>query len=418
MKGLGEWLRGVPRTYLLGLIAAVVLLGGGTAIAVWENEEKEALKETIRAYFSAKDEESRGKAWEELVKSGAQDFEFVLWGLENTNSVFMFEQGKLDELVVAIEKSLGNPEGVLACCRNALHSELSVGKVVAMDVLAKHKDLLTPLDMQNTRAVLMNSAELGFVRIKAAEFLGGMKAKEAAEDFISVLGSSKETVVEPSTVEGVTTNTEKSVDVPLALREVCLVQLAAVAPEKAGEEVRKVLENAETPFRLVKRAVACGVEAGGVDVLAERLGKETDADKQAELAKGLVRLGGERALAAVQSAVASSQGNTLRAAVLDAVAESKALGFEEIIRGALRSDVKGLRLRAIAAAKSLPARATSVVDGVATDGAAADGVATEGVALEGTATAEPVPDDLSADLERVAVTGTLEEQYLLEAVSR
>jgi len=382
MKGLGKWLRGLPRSYILVFMGAVILFGGGTAVAVWENEEKEALKETIRTFFSAEEEEARTKAWDELVKTGSRDFEFLLWGLENTNSVFMFEQGKLEELLTAIEKSLGGPDGILACCRNAIQSNMTVAKVVAMDVLARHKDLLTAEDAQGLRGVLMNSGEPSFVRVKAAETLASMQAKEAAEDFVSILGNPTETVIEVSTTEEETTSTETIVDVPLALREVCLVHLLAVAPELAAGEMRKVLEDAEAPFRLVKRAVACAVEAGAVELLIERLGKELLAERQAEIAKGLVKLGGETAVAAVNSVVASSQGTTVKGAVLEAVAESKAVGFEEILQGALRSDVKGLRLRAIKAATSIDAT-----------------------------------EQLTTLLDSVAVIGTPEEKYLLEAVS-
>ena len=382
MKGLGKWLRGLPRSYILVFMGAVILFGGGTAVAVWENEEKEALKETIRTFFSAEEEEARTKAWDELVKTGTWDFEFLLWGIENTNSVFMFEQGKLEELFTAIEKSLGGPDGILACCRNAIQSNMTVAKVVAMDVLARHKDLLTAEDAQGLRGVLMNSGEPSFVRVKAAETLASMQAKEAAEDFVSILGNPTETVIEVSTTEEETTSTETIVDVPLALREVCLVHLLDIAPEVPAGEMRKVLEDTEAPFRLVKRAVACAVKAGAVELLVERLGKELVAERQAEIAKGLVKLGGEAAVAAVNSVVASSQGTTVKGAVLDAVAESSAVGFEEIIQGALSSDVKGLRLRAITAAKSIGATG-----------------------------------ELASELERAGVIGTPEEQYLLEKVS-
>lgn len=376
MGALRRKLRAIPRVYVIGVALACALILAGTASVIWQEADMKALKEAIRTYFSASEEAERTKAWEEIVRFGASDFEFLLWGLENTNSVFMFEPGKLDELFSAVEQAAG-ADAVLAGARNALGSEMSVAKNLAMDLLLKHRDSISGDDIQDMRSILMNSQELAFSRMKAASTLAELKPEGIADDFASIVNSVYEAKAPDAGEE------EKPREVPLALRELCLELLSQVALEKAMPEAKKILESAESGLRLVKRAVGCAVQNKDSELLASVFAKESDSEKKAAIANGLVRLGDAPAQDAIKAALALDSGEVLRQAVLDAISETGGSGLEDVLRDSLASASKAVRLRAIRAAKKSGASA-----------------------------------DLTAELDNLRAGGSPEEQYLIDRVGQ
>ena len=332
--------------YLLLSLLCLLLLGSVTGPMLLEKARKQALKETIRAYFNSSKPEEKDQAWLDLVSVGSEDFEFLLWGLENTNSLFMFPRGKLKELIDQIEEVNGGPGQIISACSAALAGELTVGKCLAMDILSERSDLIGPSEVEMLREILMNTGEKWFVRRKAAETLSKLKIQEAADDFVAILTT-------PASVSTQVAEEASSEPEPLALREVCLSLLCDLSPEEGSERIKAILSDKEAELRLFKRAVECAVRMKESAILSEVLQGEEDSERRKAILKGLIRIGDQSSKEVVRGFLSGSVGDEEIASVLEAVAGKGAEGFEDIVEEGLRSQNKAIRLRAIRAALRL-----------------------------------------------------------------
>jgi len=332
---------------VLFTIFLFLILGAVAGPVVFEKARQEAIKGAVRAYFSASDSEEAQEAWTELVEFGAEDFGFLLWGLERTNAVFMFPPGKLKELIGDIEKAAGGSEAVLDGCSRALESDLTVGKCLAMDILAQSPGRVAPADVEIMRAILMDTKEHTFVRRKAARVLAALEAEGAGEDLLVICSR----VVEEKTDDE--TEPPESKPEPLSLRELSLSLLTDLSSEKAKEETAETLSDPKAEYRLFLRSADCAVRLKDTDVLSRALQAESDSKRKGVLLKALLCLGDEASREAVEGFLGERPGGKDLASVLDGIAETEREGFEGLVKEILTSPDKAARLRALRAVERL-----------------------------------------------------------------
>ena len=315
------------RKHWIALVLIVPIVAVAATTLILEEQEKTALKETIRTYFSEESTaEARQAAWQTLVGVGALDFQVLLWGLEQTNAIYMMEPADFATLLSEIKAAGKGQDALLQSCRAALLTDMSAGKACAMDVLVQHAD---PWCIPGIRAALMNTDEKAFVRTRAVLSLGELKAPDAASDLQVVLTNEKE---------------------PLALREACLASLWHLAPESAAQDTERILKDAAAPHELFRRAASCASEHRQTPLLTGALSAATEGRRKAECVRELLKVGDGAAMIAVQDLAKAETDTAVVQAILEGVAATGTAGFEDLIAKSLASESKPVRLSAIKAA--------------------------------------------------------------------